>query len=348
MTVATAKNVIATGLGEFSKAKFNALLNVRGTALTALRNTLFKIGYTEVSTSSLVNIAGSCENPYASFTLNYYGRDAHLSQSAQLQLEALVIRLKRGVFTVNNSFREENYDDPEAQGRRLSEFTLIEPEMPYEGLGADEALNQIIATEEQLIKSATHEVLKNHEQDIRLLNGKVDYLKSTLEQPFNRLTYDEALELLNKKGGNYKFGDDLEVREERAILEHFNNMPTFVTHYPAAIKFFNMKKMDDNERVYSVDLLTPRLGETSGGAVREENPEKIKAYFLESQIASYIQERNGDPFETFREYFNLFEQEEPTLRGGFGIGFERFVGFLLNSNDILDTIAYRAMQPSYN
>jgi aspartyl/asparaginyl-tRNA synthetase len=119
-------NIIATGLGKFSKEKFNALLNVRSSALIGLRSELTKESYTEVSTSSLVNIAGSCENPYASFTLNYYGHEAHLSQSAQLQLEALVIRLKRGVFTVNNSFREENYDDPEAKGRESkNSLTLL-------------------------------------------------------------------------------------------------------------------------------------------------------------------------------------------------------------------------------
>ena len=338
-------NVISTGLGDFSKEKFNALLNVRSTALSALRSALVKDGHTEVSTSSLVNIAGSCENPYASFRLNYYGHEAHLSQSAQLQLEALVIRLKRGVFTVNNSFREENYDDPEAKGRRLSEFTLIEPEKPLEGLTAEEALNQIITLEEKIIKSAIKEVLENCEKDITLLGGKVDYLKSVLGKNFARLTYDEALEFLNKEGGNYNFGDDLNVKEERKILAHFNNIPTFVSHYPAKIKFFNMKRTPDGERVYSVDLLMPRLGETIGGAVREEDGEKIKKYLLESKIANYIREQNGDPLEPFREYFNLFEQEKPTVRGGFGIGFERFVGFLLNSNDILETIAYRAMQP---
>ena len=238
-------NVISTGLGDFSKEKFNALLNVRGVALSALRSALVKDGHTEVSTSSLVNIAGSCENPYASFKLNYYGHEAHLSQSAQLQLEALVIRLKRGVFTVNNSFREENYDDPEAKGRRLSEFTLIEPEKPYENLTAEGALNQIIALEEKTIKGAIKEVLENCEKDIMLLGGNVDYLKSVLQKNFARLTYDEALELLNKAGGNYKFGDDLNVKEERKILTHFDNVPTFVSHYPAKIKFFNMKRTPD-------------------------------------------------------------------------------------------------------
>lgn len=338
-------NVIETGLGKFSKEKFNALLNVRGSALAAVRSALSSEGYTEVSTSSLVNIAGSCENPYASFSLNYYGREAHLSQSAQLQLEALVIRLRRGVFTVNNSFREENYDDPSAEGRRLFEFTLVEPEKPYDGFTAEKALDEIVKTEERVVKSVVKDVLDLFEKDIVLLGGKVDYLKSILDTPFERLTYDDALDFLNKKGGSYKFGDDLEVKEERELLAHFNDVPTFVTHYPTSLKFFNMKRMADDKRVYSVDLLTPRLGETSGGAVREEDGEKIKRWLLESKVAKYIKEKGGDPLVPFTEYFNLFKQEQALIRGGFGIGFERLVAFLLHSNDILETIAYRAMQP---
>lgn len=129
----TEKDSIETGLGKFSKRKFNALTHLREVVLNGFRSEFKSNGnnYREVTTSSLVNIAGSCENPNASFTLNYYGREAHLSQSAQLQLEALVLRLGRGFYTVNSSFREEHYDDPEAKGRRLSEFTLIETESPF-------------------------------------------------------------------------------------------------------------------------------------------------------------------------------------------------------------------------
>jgi asparaginyl-tRNA synthetase len=338
-------NVIATGLGKFSKEKFNALLTIRSTALSTLREALVTDGYIEVSTSSLVNIAGSCENPYNSFRLNYYGREAHLSQSAQLQLEALVIRLKRAVFTISNSFREEDYADPEAKGRRLSEFTLVESERPFEDLKADEALTTIISTEERVVKNTVKEILEHCEKDVALLNGNVDYLKSILVQPFNRITYDEALALLNKQGGSYKFGDDLGVIEEKRLLLHFGKIPVFVTHYPAKIKFFNMKRTADEQRVFCVDLLTPQLGETSGGAVREENGEQIKAHLLDSKIANYVREQCGDPLRPFEEYLNLFKQEKPTIRGGFGIGFERLVGFLLDSNDILETIAYRSMRP---
>ncbi|MBI5733647.1 MAG: hypothetical protein HY973_01750, partial [Candidatus Kerfeldbacteria bacterium] len=243
------------------------------------------------------------------------------------------------------SFREENYNDPEAKDRRLSEFTLVESEKPYERLSPENALTLIISTEESVIKSAVKHTLEHFENDIELLGGRVDYLESVITKPFNRITYDEGLGILNSSGGNYKFGDDLGVSEERKLLAHFDNIPLFVSHYPAKIKFFNMKKMADGRRVYSVDLLTPRLGETSGGAVREEDGEKIKAYLLQSKIADYIKERHGNPLLPFQEYFNLFEQEKATLRGGFGIGFERLIGFLLNSNDILETIAYRSMQP---
>ncbi|MBI4043716.1 MAG: hypothetical protein HY393_02840 [Candidatus Diapherotrites archaeon] len=178
--------IISTGLGNFSKEKFNALLNVRSSALSSIRRALVREGYTEVSTSTLVNIAGSCENPYASFKLNYYGREAHLSQSAQLQLEALVLRLRRGVFTVNNSFREESYDDPEMKGRRLSEFTLIEPERPYAGLSPEKALNEVMATEEKVLKYAIKEVIKKNKKDLLVLGANVPYLKQCVLKKFSR------------------------------------------------------------------------------------------------------------------------------------------------------------------
>jgi asparaginyl-tRNA synthetase len=356
------QDAISTGLGDFSREKFDALTHVRETALDGLREAIKNRGYREVTTSTLVNIAGSCENPYASFRLNYYGTPAHLSQSAQIQLENLVLSLRRGFFTVNNSFREENYNDPEAQGRRLSEFTLVEPERPYPNCTPEQVLDRIIEEETEVIKYATQKVVEQCTSSIKRLGGDTDYLRKVIPSRFEKLSYDGALELLNGEGGTYKFGDDLGVLEERVILRYFGNTPTFVTHYPASIKFFNMKRTPDGQRVYSVDLLTPRLGETVGGAVREENGEVIKQHLRESKIAEYMREqvrerakelkqepelavKSVDPVMQFPDYFNMLGQVEPVLRGGYGIGFERFVGFLLQSNDILDTVAYRTLHP---
>ena len=172
------------------------------------------------------------------------------------------------------------------------------------------------------------------------LGGDVDYLRKAVASRFERITYDEAIERLNSEEGEFKFGDDLGVLAERTILKQFGSIPTFVTHYPTSIKFFNMKRMPDGQRVYSVDLLMPRLGETSGGAVREEEVEIIKQQLRESRIGSFLQEKGQNPIIPFTDYFDVFKQEPPLLRGGYGIGFERFVGFLLQSNDILDTVRY--------
>ncbi len=113
----------------------------------------------------------------------------------------------------------------------------------------------------------------------------------------------------------------MNIREERKILAQFDNIPTFVTHYPTKIKFFNMKRTEDGKRVYSVDLLMPKLGETTGGAIREERGEKIKEYLRESKIGEFLRELKIKPEVPFAEYFNLFDEEMPLIRGGFGIGF---------------------------
>jgi asparaginyl-tRNA synthetase len=338
--------IIRTGLGTFSKAKFNALLDVRAVALDALRTALRSDGHTEVSTSSLVNIAGSCENPHASFKLDYYGRPAHLSQSAQLQLEALVIRLRRPVFTVNNSFREENFDDPDAMGRRLSEFTLVEAERPYGDISSDRVLAGVIERQERVVKHALSEVLKNVRSAIRILGGDLEKLAEVADTPFKQITYDAALRRLGASRDLRESGADFGIRQERALLEIENGIPLFVTHHPAHIKFFNMKRTADGERAYSVDLLMPPLGETVGGAVREENGEAVRTQLHESDIARFVDAAGGAVEESFGEYLQLFVQEDEIVRGGFGVGFERFVAFLINSNDILNTISYRTMQPS--
>lgn len=343
-------NTFTTPLGTFDRERFAALVDVRESVLHKVVEFLKSKEYTQVTTSSLVNIAGSCENPYASFPLNYYGRTAHLSQSAQVQLEFLVLRLQRPFFAVNNSFREEHFEDPEAAGRRLSEFTLIEPERPYPNATPEEALKKIVQEEKDLVNHILEEPYL-HEDVLSALEDMGKELLWTQRHwrdNTRQISYDAALNLLNKQGGNYAFGDDLGIREERAILKHFNNYPVFITHFPASLKFFNLKRTPDGLRTYSADLLLPPLGETIGGGVREENADVLKKQYLESRVADFLRERKEDPLLPFQEYFVLLEHEKPLLRAGYGLGFERFIGFLLNSNDILDTIAYRTLRPEGN
>lgn len=340
------KGIIQTIAGSYSKEKFEALINLRETALESFREWLKMREYKEVLTASLVNIAGSCENPQAAFSVNFYGRQAHLSQSAQLQLESLVIRLKQGFFTVNNSFREENFPDPEKKGRMLSEFTLIEPEKPFIGFTPEQAFEKLIKIEEQVIKFTIKKVLKENSQEIKLLGGNLEFLKKVAKSKFKVITYENALRLLNKKSGKkLKFGGDLGIKEEREILEYYNNIPVFITFFPAKIKFFNMKRTADGKKTFSVDLLMPKLGETVGGSLREEDGEKISKYLHESKFGIMLKNKGINPEAPFTNYFNIFKHEPQVLRGGFGIGFERFIAFLINSTDILETIAYRTLMP---
>lgn len=336
-----------TPLGTFDRKHFAALVDLRQRVLDRAVGFLKSRDYTQVTTSSLVNIAGSCENPYASFPVNYYGRTAHLSQSAQIQLEFLVLRLQRPFFTINNSFREEHFDDPGAAGRRLSEFTLIEPERPYPNTTSEEALAQTIREEKNLVSHILKEPYL-HDAVLSALENENISLKWVQRGWIDNaqvISYDAALDLLNTQDHNYKFGDDLGIKEERALLQHFDNYPVFITHFPASLKFFNLKRTPDGARTYSADLLLPPLGETIGGGVREEDGKIIKKQYLESKVAAFLREKDQDPLAPFAEYFSLFEQEKPLLRAGYGLGFERFIGFLLNSNDILETIACRTLRP---
>jgi asparaginyl-tRNA synthetase len=329
----------------FHRERFSALIDIRATALDATRRFLSVHKYTEITVASLVNLAGSCENPFASFTLPYYGREAHLSQSAQLQLEALVIRLRRGVYTVGSSFRAEHFDDPETAGRRLSEFTLIEPEGCFKAADPEANLAALAEVVEALVREVTRHVLEVNERQLTLLRGDPRPLAAAIEAPFIQMSYDEAIRLLNRRRGfQVAFGQDFGMAAERELLRACER-PVFLTRFPSAIKFFNMKRTEDHARVHSLDLLLPPLGEAVGGAVREEDGDVIARQLEESKTGEYLRVRNQTPRTAFAEYFSLFDVEPQVHRGGFGLGFERFIGFLLNSTDILETIAYRTLRP---
>jgi asparaginyl-tRNA synthetase len=328
--------------GVFSKKKMAALLDVRDAASWAIRLFLRGEGFTEVTTATIVNIAGSCENPYAFFPLEFYGGEAYLSQSAQLQLEPLVLRLNRRVFTSSMSFRAENYDDPESPGRRLSEFSLAEIEMPFEGLDPDQALNGLSDLIERFVKFVTKEVTSSQASALELLGANLDFLSKCVDEPFQRLTWDQAMGLL---GGECREGADIGIREERAILRRLGNRPALVSRHPDAIKFFNIKRTADRTRCYSVDLLLQPMGEILGGAVREEMVDRLRQSLHCSKIAEFLTERGVDVDSPFQIYFDLLQSEPPLLRGGFGLGFERYISCLIGSSDILQAVARRVLHP---
>jgi len=368
MASQASENRISAGDRTLSKEKLLALSLLRHTVLEEIRTTLReRLEYLEATPSTLVNIAGSCENPRASFKVDYYGRPAYLSQSAQLQLEALVLRLQRGFFTVNNSFREEHFEDPETPGRRLSEFTLIEAEKPrrgeYQGeVRPQNALQALMHEQQILIARVLGKALKDDREKIDRLcreshrggESQTEYLGKVYLLALGNIaqwTYDQALQRLNEsefsqqQGKQYRFGDDLGTLEERELIRQNEGMPLFITHHPASLKFFNMKRTPDGRSVYSVDLLMPKLGETIGGAVREADGNVIREQLEASKVGAFMREQGISFPGPFAEYFRTLAEEPLTPRAGYGIGFERLMGFLIGSTDILDTVAYRTLQP---
>lgn len=337
---------IITKTGNYSSKKFNALIDIRRDTLAVIRDFLEHEGFTEVLTAVLVNIAGSCENPYASFKLPFYGKEAHLSQSAQLQLEKIVVSLKRRVFTVNNSFRAESFEDPEAEGRRLSEFTLIEPEMPFDNEENEYNLYTLVGLVEKIIKETLRFNLSNNEKSLLELGGNVDHLHNCLENEFKIIDYADAIETLNSiSNKKYQNNYNLSVQEEKLLLSHFNNIPVFLLNFPYNQKLFNIKRRPESDFTFTFDLLAPRLGEVIGGGLREEDPALVLSQLENSKVGKFLKENKENPKKVFDEYFNALEQQEQVPRGGFGIGFERLIGFLINSNDILHTISYRSFSP---
>jgi len=319
--------------GILSKERFRSLLMLRAECLKGFRTFFEQQGFIEATTASIVNIAGSCENPHASFPLEVYGNQAYLSQSAQLQLEPLVLRLHSKVFSQSNSFRAENYDDPEAPGRRLSEFTLIEAEMPYVGLSADQAFHSLVKTIELLIKHTIESVLGQCANQLEVLGGDTTWLARIVREPFRWLEYSKALTLLGASAPS-----DFGTKDERKILTRFGDVPTFIFGQPAQQKFFNIKRHPSGDSCYSADLLMPPLGECVGAGLREEETANLKANLNDSRLGDFLRARGLKPEETFRPYFEIIDQEQPTLRGGFGVGFERFVAALIGTNDIFETL----------
>jgi asparaginyl-tRNA synthetase len=327
--------------GPISKERLAALVDIRAIAIDSIRNCFRSLGAAEATTATLVNVTGSCENPYASFPLEFYGGEVYLSQSAQLQLEPLVLRLRRGFFTQASSFRAENYDDPDNPGRRLSEFTLAEIEIPFNETDAETALDRLTSIIAGTIQSVVKDVLCMGQPQIELLGGRLSNLQGVLNNPFHTLDWDDAVRIVRRSDRSISETDDFSMRHERLILQEFDNAPVFVVKQLPKHKFFNTKRTKDGQRCLSVDLLLSPLGETVGGAIREERASTIRDHLEKSEVAAFIHQRNGSLADTFRSYFEILESEPPLLRGGFGIGFERLISFLTQSNDIIEAIKYR-------
>jgi len=257
----------------------------------------------------------------------FFGRPAYLTVSGQLEAEILTMGLGR-VYTFGPTFRAEPSHTP----RHLAEFWMIEPEMAFFDL------NDTMDLAEDLLKNLIRYLLRHHTEELSFLTERYDpdllaRLESTKESAFLRISYTEAIDILQKSGREFTYppiwGTDLQAEHERYLVETYAQRPVIVYNYPRDIKAFYMRQNDDGKTVASFDVLFPGIGEIIGGSQREERLDR-----LESEM-----QRRGMNLAAYQAYLDT-RRFGTVPHSGFGLGLERFLLFATGLNNVRDVIPF--------
>ncbi len=261
------------------------------------------------------------------FTKDFFSKPAYLTVSGQLNAETLACALS-DVYTFGPTFRAENSNT----SRHLAEFWMIEPEMAFADLEDD------MQCAEGYLKFVINYVLTHCAEDMEFFDafiekGVIERLKHVAETPFARLTYTEAVDILQKSGQSFQFpvewGTDLQSEHERYLAEQYCKKPVILTNYPAKIKAFYMRANDDGKTVAAMDVLVPKIGELVGGSQREERQDVLAKKIIDVGLKP----------EDYWWYMQL-RQYGSVPHAGFGAGFERLVQFATGMENIRDVIPF--------
>ena len=262
------------------------------------------------------------------FDNDFFGKEANLTVSGQLNAEIMALAF-RNVYTFGPTFRAE-----ESKGRRhMTEFWMMEPEMAW--MHQDESLD----IQERYLAYMVKQVLENNEYELKILGRDPEKLRPTTEGNFTRLSYDDAIKMLQEAGRDIKWGDDFGAPDEGYISEQFDR-PVFIVNYPTTIKPFYMKKNPDNPKEYlCADVIAPEgYGEIFGGSEREGNYEILKQQIEEA----------GLNLEDYQWYLDL-RKFGGVPHSGFGMGFERTIAWICKLDHIREAIPFprliNRMQP---
>jgi asparaginyl-tRNA synthetase len=297
-----------------------AILRIRAEAIRAARDYMDGLGYT--LTDAPMFTPAACEGTSTLFEVNYIDdQKAYLTQSGQLYIEATAMALGK-VYTFGPTFRAEK----SKTRRHLTEFWMLEPEAAYAELG------DMMDLGEGLVSAIVQGVVKNKSRELETLKRDIKKLEN-IKAPFPRITYEEAIGILQKRGNPAKFGDDFGGDEETIISSEYDR-PLIVHHYPAAIKAFYMQP--DAERpdlALSFDMLAPEgYGEIIGGSQR------IHDYDL---LVKRLKENNL-PVKSFQWYLDL-RRYGSVPHSGFGMGLERTVAWICGTEHIREVIPFPRM-----
>ncbi|MBI4020444.1 MAG: hypothetical protein HY367_03865 [Candidatus Aenigmarchaeota archaeon] len=305
-----------------SLPEIHAITKIEGELLKGARRYFEGNGFWEVVVPHITRATGACENIATMFDVDFFGDRAFLVQTGQLYLESLIPFMER-LYCVGSSFRSE----PDVDERHLTEFTLVEMELPCD-------LDGLIGHIENIICSMIKPVTDNRMAELKTLNVPKDHINMLrkLRPPFNRITYMEAVNLLKNQG--VKWGDDLKSRHEKRLMESLGNKPLFITHFPKAIKFFNMRENTGNPSIVnSTDCILPYSGEAVGAAEREHEHDKLYKRLSESAMLRQLEQRGGS-IADFGWYLDTLKDGRMIPHAGCGIGLNRVTQFAIASGDI--------------
>lgn len=323
---------------------FSAVFRVRSVAAYALHRFFQESGYVyvhtpiitgsdaegagqmfKVTTLDLLNTPRT-EQGAVDFGQDFFGKETNLTVSGQLEAEIFAMAF-RDVYTFGPTFRAENSNT----GRHAAEFWMLEPEIAF----AD--LQDNMQVVEEMVKYVLQYVLEHLPEEMAFFNEFVDTglmarVENVLNSDFGRVTYSEAVELLQKSGRQFDYpvewGIDLQTEHERFLTEQIFGKPVFVTDYPKEIKAFYMRQNPDGKTVAAMDLLVPGVGELVGGSQREERLDVLVDRMKELQM----------PMEPYWWYLEL-RKYGGVKHAGFGLGFERLIMYLTGVQNIRDVAA---------
>jgi asparaginyl-tRNA synthetase len=298
----------------------HAILGVRHEIIRAVRDFFDSNGFTLVDTPIFTPAA--CEGTTTLFEVNYFEDEkAYLTQSGQLYNEATAMAFGK-VYCFGPTFRAEK----SKTRRHLTEFWMVEPEMAYA------SLEDVKRVAESMIVFVVGRVLENRRAELKLLERDVTKLEA-IRTPFPRLSYDDAVKLLQTKGSEIQWGGDFGGGDETLLSQEYDR-PVMVDGYPSAIKAFYMQPNPERPEVaMCVDVLAPEgYGEVIGGGQRIHDYDLLLRRIAEHQL----------PKEAFDWYLDL-RKFGSVPHGGFGMGIERCVAWLCGLEHIRETIAFPRM-----
>ncbi len=279
-----------------------------------------------VSTLDMMNLPKTPDGK-VDFTQDFFGREAFLTVSGQLNVETYCMALSK-VYTFGPTFRAENSNT----SRHLAEFWMIEPEIAFADLADDATLA------EAMLKYIITTVLSERADDMaffeeRIEKGLIAKLENIVKSEFVRMDYTDAIKVLENAKEKFeypvKWGIDLQSEHERFIAEKYVNGPTVLMNYPKEIKAFYMRLSDDEKTVAAMDVLAPGIGEIIGGSQREERLDVLDKRMVECglDVAHYSWYRD------LRRYGTV-------PHAGFGLGFERTVSYITGLSNVRDVIPF--------